>query len=304
MSRTCRFGAALACSSCSVGPVASPDSLTKHHALSLIGTPRHGPDFTHFDWVNPNAPKGGRVRAVGDGHLRLAQPFPIKVSPPSAWSSSTITLMMQSPDEAGTSYGLVAEWVAIPRTTHRRPCSCAGGTLSRRQAHHGRDVIYSSRTPQEGLAESRLYYKNVAKAEKTGDTRSPSSFRVKGNRELPDHHRRAARAAQALLRGVGANGEPRDLVQVDARDSPGLRPYRIKEIDPGRSDHLRARQGLVGEGPAVAKGQWNFDELKFVYFRERVPAFEASRRAARLLGENSAKDWATAFDFDAVKRGW
>ena len=45
------------------GPLASAsDSLTKHHALSLIGTPKHGPDFTHFDWVNPNAPKGGRVR--------------------------------------------------------------------------------------------------------------------------------------------------------------------------------------------------------------------------------------------------
>ena len=54
---------------------------TKHHALSLIGAPKHGPDFTHFDWVNPNAPKGGRVAAMGDGHLRLPQPFPVKGNP-------------------------------------------------------------------------------------------------------------------------------------------------------------------------------------------------------------------------------
>jgi microcin C transport system substrate-binding protein len=70
------------------------------------------------------------------------------------------------------------------------------------------------------------------------------------------------------------------------------------------ADQLRARQGLVAKDLPLVKGQWNFDELRFVYFRDRVPAFEAFKSGQLdYWPENSAKDWATGYDFDAVKRG-
>ena len=85
MARICSFGAGhhrLSARPLQPRSPSASDNLAKHHALSLIGKPAYGPDFTHFDWVNPNAPKGGRVRQMDDGHLRFAQPVPIKGSRP------------------------------------------------------------------------------------------------------------------------------------------------------------------------------------------------------------------------------
>ena len=84
----------------------------------------------------------------------------------------------------------------------------------------------------------------------------------------------------------------------------GSGPYRIKEVDATRSvTYERVKDWWAKDLPA-AKGQWNFDEIKFVYFRDRVPAFEAFKSGQLdYWAENSAKAWATAYDFDAVKRG-
>src|SRR5256885_1257748 len=101
-------GAAVVVSLALGGPVASAsDNLTKHHALSLMGAPAHGPDFKHFDWVNPSAPKGGRVRRWAMGSFDSLNPFPVKGSPAIGVQLIYDTLMLQSPDEAGTSYGLI-----------------------------------------------------------------------------------------------------------------------------------------------------------------------------------------------------
>ncbi len=81
-------------------PVASAsDNLAKHHALSLVGTPKYGPDFTHFDWVNPNAPKGGNVRQCADGILRHPQRAPGKGSAATGLTIITDSLMTSSLDE-------------------------------------------------------------------------------------------------------------------------------------------------------------------------------------------------------------
>ena len=79
------------------------EGLTKHHAVSLIGTPKFGPDFANFDWVNPNAPKGGRVRRWAIGSFDSLNPFPVKGNPAVGVPLIYDTLMMHSPDEAGTS---------------------------------------------------------------------------------------------------------------------------------------------------------------------------------------------------------
>ena len=102
MGRTCSFGAAFVCLLVIGGPVASAsEQLTKHHALSLLGAPKYGPDFTHFDWVNPSAPKAGRVRRWAMGSFDSLNPFPVKGSAASLVGIIYDTLMTQSPDEAG-----------------------------------------------------------------------------------------------------------------------------------------------------------------------------------------------------------
>ena len=187
MGRNCSFGAAFVCLLVIGGPVASAsDNLTKHHALSLIGNPKHGPDFTHFSWVNPNAPKGGRVRRWAMGSFDSLNQFPVKGSPAVGLGLIYDTLMMQSPDEAGASYGLVAEWVAYPDDYSSATVQLRKGA----RFHDGKpitpeDVIFSFDAIKKVSPNHAFYYKDVSKAEKTGDHQVTFTFSVKGNRELP-----------------------------------------------------------------------------------------------------------------------
>jgi microcin C transport system substrate-binding protein len=306
MARMCRFGAAVVCLLVVGVPAAlATDNLTKHHALSLIGAPKSGPDFTHFDWVNPNAPKGGRVRRWAMGSFDSLNQFPVKGSPAIGLGLIYDTLMMQSPDEASASYGLVAEWVAYP-------ADFSSTTVQLRQGarfHDGKpitpeDVIFSFETIKKVSPNHAFYYKNITKAEKTGDRQVKFSFNVTGNRELPVIIGDLPILPKHYYEAMGANGEPRDLGKSTLEVPLGSGPYRIKEFEAGRSITYERVKGWWAKDLPVAKGQWNFDELKFVYFRDRVPAFEAFKSGQLdYWPENSAKAWATAYDFDAVKRG-
>lgn len=306
MARNCRFATALVGLLILGGAAASAsDDLTKHHALSLIGTPRHGPDYTHFDWVDPNAPKGGRVRQWYIGSFDSLNPFPIKGNAAIGLQLIYDTLMTQSPDEASTSYGLVAEWVAYPADFSsatvqlRRQARFADGKPIRPE-----DVIFSLETLKKVSPNHALYYKNVAKAEKTGEHQVTFHFDVKGNRELPVIIGDLPVLPKHFYEGVGTNGEPRDLSKSSLEIPLGSGPYRIREIDPGRSVTYERVKDWWAKDLPVAKGQWNFDEIKYTYFRDRVPAFEAFKAGSLdFWRENSAKNWATAFDFDAVSRG-
>ncbi len=94
---------------------ADPEAQTRHHALSLIDEPKYPADFKNFDWVNPDAPKGGTLRmTVRESTFDSLNPFSIQGV--SAMGSTMIydSLMAGSPDEESTEYGLVAEWVSYP----------------------------------------------------------------------------------------------------------------------------------------------------------------------------------------------
>src|SRR5438128_12229217 len=107
MVRKCRLGAALVCLVVFGGEVASAaDDTPKHHALSLIDKPRYGADFKHFDWVNPDAPKGGRVRQWMMGTYDTLNRFPDNKGRPAAAIDFIYDhLMVSSPDEPATAYG-------------------------------------------------------------------------------------------------------------------------------------------------------------------------------------------------------
>jgi microcin C transport system substrate-binding protein len=306
MVRNRRFAASLVCLLVLGSSAASAsDNLTKHHALSLIGEPKHGPDFTHFDWVNASAPKGGRVRQWSLGSFDSLNPFPIKGSAATGLQLIYDTLLSQSPDEAGTAYGLVAEWVSYP-------ADYSSATVELRKTarfHDGRpitpeDVVFSLEALKKVSPNHAFYYKNVAKAQKTGDHQVTFVFDVKGNRELPAIIGDLPVLPKHFYEAVGANGEPRDIAKSTLEIPLGSGPYRIKEVDPGRSIAYERVKDWWAKDLPVARGQWNFDEIRYVYFRDRVPAFEAFKAGSLdQWRENSAKNWATAYDFDAVKRG-
>ena len=166
-------------------------------------------------------------------------------------------------------------------------------------------MIFSLDAIKKASPNYAVYYKNVIKAEKAEGNRITFSFDVKGNRELPMIVGELPILPKHYWEGTDANGEPRDLSKTSLEVPLGSGPYRVKDVDAGKSiTYERVKDWWANDLP-VAKGQWNFDEIRFDYFRDRVPAFEAFK-ATQLdyWPEYSAKTWAMAYDFDAVKRGW
>ena len=277
MARKCRLGAALVCLLVVGGSVASAaDDLTKHHALSLVSSPKYGADFKHFDWVNPDAPKGGRVRQWVMGSFDTLNRFPDnKGRPAAAVDLIYDRLMASSPDEPATAYGHIADWVSHPAdfssaTVHLRASA---------RFHDGKpitadDVIFSLTELKKVSHFYGAYYKNVLGAEKTGDHEVTFRFDVKGNRELPMIITELPVLPKHYWQGTGANGEPRDLGKSTLEIPLGSGPYRIKHIDVGRSiTYERVKDWWARDLPA-SKGQWNFDEIKFVYYLNKISAFE------------------------------
>ena len=256
MVRQCRLGAALVCLLVIGAHAASAsDGVTKHHALSLIGTPKHGPDFTHFDWVNPDAPKGGRVRQWALGTFDSLNPFPVKGSPAVGLRLIYDTLMLQSPDEPGTAYGLVAEWVTYPADFSSATVQLrTGGAFQRRQAHHARGRDLLARDAQEGLPQHlAATSRTSSRPRRRANTRSLSSSTSRATASCRSSSA-TCRSCRSTSTKPWAPMASRATRQVHARDPPELGPLSHQGGRCRPHDHLRARQGLVGEGPARRQG--------------------------------------------------
>jgi microcin C transport system substrate-binding protein len=287
-------------------PVSASGAVLERHALSLIGEPEHGPDFKHFRWVNPDAPKGGRVRLMAFGTFDSLNPYSIKGNAAKGVSQLIYDrLMLRSPDEPSASYGLVAEWVAYPD-------DISSATFQLRPAarfHDGRpitpeDVIFSLDALKKASPRYAEYYQNVVKAEKVGERQVRFIFDVAGNRELPLILGQLPVLPRHFWEAAGSSGAPRDLSKSTLEVPLGSGPYRIKEVDAGRTITFERVADWWAKDLPVARGQWNFDEIKLVYFRDFVPGFEAFKAGQLDYWEElSAKQWATQYGFDAVKRG-
>lgn len=277
----------------------------RQHAISLLGSVAHGPEFKHFSWVDPKAPKGGRVRLRAIGTYDSLNPFAQK-GLAAVWSTVIHdTLMAQSLDEAATEYGLVAEWVSQAPDFS----SATFGIRPEARFHDGRpitpdDVVFSLDALKKSSPRYQIYFKDVARAVISGERTVTFEFAVKGNRELPVIVGGLPVLARHYWEGKDANGEKRDISRGTTEIPLGSGPCRIKQADIGRSITYERVSDWWARDLPVARGQWNFDEVRFEYFRDAVPAFEAFK-AGQLdfWAETSAKSWATAYDFEALRRG-
>lgn len=299
-------GAALAFAFALATTVASvADETTKHHALSLTGAPTQGPDFKHFDWVKPDAPKGGRLRQWAFGSFDTLNQFAdAKGRPAAALDLIYDHLMTTNPDEPTSAYAHVAEWVSFPADFS----SATVGLRASARFHDGKpmtpeDVIFSLETLKKVSGRMGRYYANVVKAEKTGPHEVKFTFDVKGNRELPLIICELPVLPKHYWEGTSANGEKRDLSKSTLEVPLGSGPYRIKEMVPGRFiTYERVKDWWAKDLPASV-GQWNFDEIKLSYGTDKGAAFgEFKAGDFDYWVENSAKDWATAYDFPALHK--
>jgi microcin C transport system substrate-binding protein len=278
----------------------------RHHALSLVGEPKYGPDFKHFDWVNPDAPKGGVLRGFVEGTFDSLNPFSVKGVPAASLGLLYDSLLAASPDEPSTEYGQIAEWVSYPEDYS----SVTFGLRPEARFQDGspitpEDVIFSFDAQKKAHPRTAFYYKNVVKAEKTGEREVTFTFDGKGNRELPQIVGQLSIMPKSFWESVGPNGEQRDVMKTTMEVPVGSGAYRIKSFDPGRSIVYERVKDYWAKDLPVSKGQWNFDEIRLTYFLDRTPAFEEFKSGKLdYWVESSASQWATAYGFPAVEKGW
>ena len=274
------------------------------HGLSLFGSLKYSADFKRFDYVNPDAPKGGIARQISLGtfdnfNIAIAG---VKGSIAPAVGLIYETLMSHAQDEVATEYGLLAE-------AAQHPDDFAWVTYRLRKEarwHDGKpvtpeDVIYSLDQLKKLSPMYSSYYRHVAKVEKIGDREIKFTFDSPGNRELPHIVGELMVLPQHYWEGTDGQGRKRDISQTTLEPPLGSGPYRVKEFVAGRSVSLERVKDYWGANLPVQVGQNNFDELRFEFFRDNTVALEAFKAdQADWIAENSAKQWATAYDFPAV----
>jgi microcin C transport system substrate-binding protein len=271
------------------------------HALTLFDDIKYPPDFKNFEYVNPAAPKGGRVRFGVVGSFDSLNSYTYKGE--SASPQSSESLLTSSLDEPSTEYGLVASEVWHPEDRSmvvyriRPEATFHDGT-----AMTVEDVIWSMEALRESLPFYNFYYKNIAKAEQTGDHEVTFTFSQTGNRELPLITGQLPVLPKHWWTAKDANGKPRNIKEASLEIPLGSGPYKIVEVKPGASIKMTRVDDYWGKDLPVNAGQNNFDEISYLYFRDENVLFEAFKSdQLDWRTENSSKLWATGYNFPAVQ---
>jgi microcin C transport system substrate-binding protein len=278
---------------------------TWRHGLSLFGEPQYPEGFKHFAYVNPDAPKGGTVRQIAFGTYDNFNPVVAGVKGSLAGGIDLVldTLMVASLDEVSTEYGLLAEAVSHPldfsAVTYRLRADA--------KWHDGEpvtpeDVVFSFEAFRKHSPQLSAYYRHVAKVEKSGPREVTFAFDSSGNRELPQIVGQLNVLPKHWWEGSDKSGRKRDVGATTLEPPLGCGVYRIKDFVPGRSVAYERVKDYWGKDLNVNVGRDNFDEVRIEYFRDSTVAIEAFKAdVVDWRSENSAKNWATAYSFPAVR---
>ena len=215
------------------------------------------------------------------------------------------TLTEPALDEVSTAYGLLAEAV-------RHPADFSSVTYRLRAEARWQDgkpvtpedVIFSFDAFKANSPQHAFYYAHVIKAEKTGEREVTFTFDQPGNRELPQIVGQLTVLPKHWWEGTAPNGRKRDITQTTLEPPLGSGPYRLKSFDAQRNATYERVKDYWGKDIPVQVGTNNFDEIRFEYYRDStvlLEAFKGDQYDFRI--ENSAKNWATGYDFPAVKDG-
>jgi microcin C transport system substrate-binding protein len=270
-----------------------------------MGTPKYPAGFKHFDYVNPNAPKGGLVRLSEEGSFDSFNMILPRGTAAAGIGLIYDTLSSASLDEVATEYGLLAEAVKYPPDYS----SVTYKLRAEAKWQDGKpvtpeDVVWSFEKLKELNPNQRFYYQHVVKASITGEREVAFTFDAPGNRELPQIVGQLVVLPKHWWTGKDKDGKPRDIGSGTLEPPLGSGAYKIKSFVPGRTISYARDPNYWGKNLPVNVGKNNFDEIRYEYYRDdtvEVEAFKADQYDFR--AENSAKNWATAYDFPAKREG-
>ena len=301
------FGVALALA----GSATASKAIEARHAIAMHGEPAVPSDFTHFKYADPAAPKGGRMVEGILGTFDNLNPFIVKgfaaqgIRAPLISASNIVSgyvvesLMTRGYDEPFTLYGLLARSV---ETDEAR--SYVTFRLDPR-AHFSdgkpvtpQDVIFSWQLLRDrGRPNHRLYYSKIANVEAVAENAVRFDLSDSTDRELP--------LIIGLMPILAKHAVNADTFEETSFQAPlGSGPYVVASVEPGRSVTLRRDPSYWGRELAVNRGFWNFDEIRFDYYRDANSYHEAFKKGLfDVRKETDPGRWQTAYDFPAVHDG-
>ncbi|WP_455925721.1 extracellular solute-binding protein [Pseudomonas putida] len=268
------------------------------HAATLYNeAPKYPATFQHFDYVNPDAPKGGTFRTAGSGGFDSLNPFISKGVPEGNIGLIYDTLTRQSLDEPLTEYGLIA------KTIEKAPDNSWVRFTLRPEAHfhdghpiRAEDVVFTFNTlMKDGSPVYRTYYAAVADVVAEDPLHVRFNFKTRDSRELP----LILGQLPVLPKHYWAT---RDFTRANLEFPLGSGPYKVAAVNAGRSIRYERVKDYWAKDLPINRGQYNFDVLTTDYYRDNNVALEALKAGAfDYWLEMTAKNWATAYDTPAVR---
>ena len=272
------------------------------HGLSIFGELKYGRDFKHFDYVNPNAPKGGRLSTIGTSAITTFDSFNgfiLKGDAAQGLGFTFDSLMTRAADEPDSMYGLVASTVDVATdrasvTFKLRPEAkfSDGMQITADDVAFTFDILKT-----KGHPSFRVSMRDVTKAEALDPATVRFTFQGDQTRDLP-----------MLVAGLPvlskAHFATRNFEETSLEPILGSGPYKIGDYKQGTFVSYKRRDDYWAKDLPVNRGRGNFDEIRYEYYRDRTAALESFKAGAYDLREEfTARDWLTAYDIPAVKDG-
>jgi len=272
---------------------------TPRYGMSMYGDLKYPPDFKHFEYVNPSAPRGGAIKLASIGTFDTLNPFTLKGVAAAGVGMLFQTLTVNSGDEPFSEYGLVAESMVVPADRswvafNLRPEAKFNDGSPITPA----DLVFTFEVLKaKGSPFYRSYYADVVKAETTGPRTVKFTFKAGDNPELP------LIVGQMPILSL-AYWTNRDFDKTTLEAPLGSGPYVIESVDAGRSITFRRVKNHWSDNVPAQRGQYNFETIRFDYYRDVTVALEAFKGGEYdFRQENVAKEWATGYDSPALAQG-
>ncbi len=295
---TALWGALLA-SAMLVGAAAHAEP---RHGISTFGDLKYPAEFKHFDYVNPNAPKGGRLSTVGTGALTTFDSFNgfiLKGDAAQGLSATFDTLMERAADEPDSMYGLVAKTADIAADGKSITFALrAEAKFSDGSQLTADDVVFTFDTLKaKGHPQYRLLLRDVIKAEAIDLATVRYTFQGEQTRDLP-----------LLVAGLPVLSKAfyatRNFEETSLEPVLGSGPYKVSDFTQGRYVTYKRRDDYWAKDLPINRGRYNFDEVRYEYYKDRTAGLEGFKAGVYDLREEfTARDWVTAYDFPAAKEG-
>ncbi len=276
--------------------VTAPSFAAPRHGIAMQGEPALPPDFKSLPYVNPDAPQGGQLRQAMTGSFDSVNPFIVKGAEVFGIRTYVFeSLMGRNWDEPFSLYGLLAESIDVSEdrqtfTFKLRP----EAKFSDGKAVTAADVVFSMETLRDkGRPNFKSYYSKITKSE-TPDERTVVFHQEAGDRELP--------LIVGLMPVFPKHFWAERTFDASTLDPiVGSGPYVIASVRPGEAITYRKDKSYWGKDLPIARGLWNFDEVKIDYYRDANAAFEAFKTGlVDVRTESDPGRWATGYDFPAA----